>query len=232
MSRGRPAKVDHVRIAFISKIDAAISLVAAMQALPVKTRSSNNLGIHPKYVGQVVELAFMGIVASWDEFIERSLVRFLTGAKTNNGYRPTHKAGKANTIQHAYELLSLDPDYKPEKSYLKVSDPKWVCKVADSYFAKHSYSALQNKSDLIKHANAIRNRVAHDSTKCKADFKATAIYFLQPNNGQLKQGYGAAALLQAHVQRHFGPPAVQQNKTHFDAYCDFFRKLAEKIVPV
>lgn len=231
MPSGRPAKVDHVRDAFLAEIDAATSLVAAMKALPVKVRPSNNPGVHPKYVGQVVELAFMGLVASWEEFVERTLVRYLTGAKTNSGYKPTLKAGKADTIQHAYELLSLDPNYKPEKSYLKVSDPKWVRKVADFYFSAHSYSVLLNSADKIKHANAIRNRIAHDSTKCKADFKVTAIHFLQPANGQLKQGYGAAALLQASVQQHFGQAAVQQNKTHFDAYCDFFKDLAAKIVP-
>ena len=229
---GRPAKVNHVHDAFVAEIDAATSLVSAIQALPIKVRPSNNPGIHPKYVGQVVELAFMGVVASWEEFIERSLVRFLTGARTNGGYNPTLKAGKADTIQHAYELLSLDPNYNPANSYLKVSDPRWVRRVADFYFSAHTYSHLQNASDLIKHASSIRNRVAHDSTKCKGDFKATALHFLQPANGQLKQGYGAAALLLAPVQRHFGQQAIQQNKTHFNAYCDFFRDLARQIVPL
>ncbi len=232
MPRGRPAKVDHVREAFISKIDSATSLVTAVKTLPTKTRPSNNPGIHPKYVGQVFELAFMGLVASWEEFIERSLVRYLTGAQTNSGYKPALKFGKADTIKHAYELLSLDPDYKPERSYLKVSDPRWVRRVADFYFSRHSYSVLQNASDLIKHANSIRNRVAHESTKCRSDFKATAIHFLHPAKGQLKQGYGAASLLQAPVQRHFGQPAINQNKTHFEAYCYFFKELAVKIVPI
>ncbi len=228
---GRPAKVDHVREAFIAEIESALALVSAVRALPTKVRPSNNPGIHPKYVGQVVELAFMGVVASWEEFIERSMVRYLTGAKTKLNYKPTSKAGKADSIQHAYELCSLDPNYKPESSYLKVSDPKWIRKVADFYFSAHPYTVLQNCSDMIKNANIIRNRVAHDSTKCKADFKLAAIHFLQPANGQLTQGYGAAALLQAPVQRHFGQPAIQQNKSHFDAYCDFFKDLAGKIVP-
>lgn len=231
MPSGRPAKVDHVREAFLSEIASATSLVIAVKALPSKVRPSSNPGIHPKYVGQVVELAFMGLVASWEEFVERSLVRYLTGARTNSGYEPSLKAGKADTIQHAYELLSLDPDYRPERSYLKVSDPTWVRKVSNFYFSAHSYSILQSSSNLIKHANLIRNRVAHDSTKCRADFKATAIHFLNPPNGHLRQGYGAADLLQATVQRHFGQPAIQQNKTHFEAYCDFFRTLANEIVP-
>lgn len=127
--------------------------------------------------------------------------------------------------------FSLDPDYKPDRSYLKVSDPKWVRKLADFYFSAHPFSALQEAPDLLKHAHAIRNRVVHDSTKCKADFKATAIYFLQPANGHLKQGYGSTALLQAPVQRHFGQQAIQQRKTHFIAYCEFFRDMASKIVP-
>lgn len=228
---GRPAQVDHVRKGFINEIDASIALVNAVRALPTSVRQTAYPSIHPKYVGQVVELAFMGLIASWEEFIERSMVRYLTGARTRGNYKPTLKAGKANSIQHAYELLSLDPDYRSDRSYLKVSDPRWVRKVADFYFSSHPYSSLQDCSDLIKYANTIRNRVAHDSTKCKAEFRATAIQFLQPANGQLTQGFGAAALLQAQVQRHFGQRAIQQNKNHFDAYCDFFRSLAKKVVP-
>jgi hypothetical protein len=180
----------------------------------------------------VVEIAFMGVVASWEEFIERSLVRFLTGARTKNGYKPTLKACKADNIQHAYKLLSFNLNYNPDRSYLKVSDPNWVWKVADFYFSNHSFSALQNgnASDLIKHANAIRNRVAHDSKKCKADFKATAIHFLQPGNRKLKKSFRAAALLQERVQRQFKQQVIHQNKTHFIACCDFFRCMASQIV--
>jgi hypothetical protein len=93
MPRGRPAKVDHVRDAFLDECDKAVALVAAIRALPQKVRPSNNPGIHPKHSNQVIGLAFMGLVASWEEFIERSLVRYLTGAKTNTNFNRELKLG-------------------------------------------------------------------------------------------------------------------------------------------
>lgn len=231
MPAGRPAKVDHVREDFISAVDQSMALVRAIKGLPVKVRPSNAVGLHPKYADQVVSLAFMGIVASWEEFLERTTVRYLTGSKTDTGYKPTLKHGKADTIEHAYELLSLDPDYKPDKSYLKMTDTRWLRRVADFYFSSHPYGVLQNSTDLLKNASSIRNRVAHESTKSKADFKATAVWFLQPANDTLKQGYGPGALLQAPVQRHFGQQAVQQNLSHLEAYAAFYIDLAKQIVP-
>ncbi len=58
---GRAPKVDHVRDAFLGEVDAAIALVAAIQALPAKVRPSNKPGLHPKHTGQVVGLAFMDL---------------------------------------------------------------------------------------------------------------------------------------------------------------------------
>ncbi len=231
MPRGRPAKVDHVRETFLSEVDRALALVDAITTLPVKVTPSNNPGLHPKYKNQVRGLAFMGLIASWEEFLERTMVRYVTGSRTNSGYVPTLKAGKANSIDHAYELLSMDPNYEPNKSYLKVTDTRWVRRVADFYFSAHPYGCLQNKTDLLRHASNIRNRVAHDSTKCKADFKKTAIYFLQPGNGQLPQGYAPGQLLSAPVQRHFGQLAINQEQTHLRAYADLFRDLSRQIVP-
>jgi len=231
MPRGRPAKVDHVRKAFLAEVDQAIALVDAIRTLPSKVKPSNNPGIHPKHANQVVGLAFMGLIASWEEFLERTLVRYVTGAKTASSYQPTLKAGRANTIKHAYQLLSMDPNYNPDRSYLKVTDTRWLRKVADFYFSVHPYTCLQNQTDLLKNASNIRNRVAHDSTKYKADFKATALHFLQPANNKLTQGYGPANLLLAPVQRHFGQAAVNQQTTHLAAYADLFRDLAKQIVP-
>ncbi len=231
MPAGRPAKVDHVREAFLREVDQAISLVDAIGAIPAKVRPSNNVGLHPKHAGQVAGLAFMGLVASWEEFLERTLVRYLTGAKTDSGYSPTLRAGRAPTIENAYKLLSLDPEYKPEKSFLKVTDTRWVRMVADFYFSRHPYGVLQNQTGLLKHASKIRNRIAHGSTKCKTEFKDTAIYFLRPPNNRLKQGFGPAALLQSPVQRHFGQQAVNAQTSHLAAYADFFRSMARSIVP-
>ena len=231
MPVGRPAKVEHVRKEFFAELDRAETLVEAMTNLPTKFGRSTKPGIHPKHRGQVIELAFMGIVASWEEFLEQTLVRYLTGAQTKKGNLTKLKAGRADTIQHAYELLSLDPNYNPDKSYLKTSDPRWMLRICDFYFSTHPFDCLRNKIELIRHANTIRNRVAHNSTKSKAYFKLTALYFIRFSGNTLSKGYGPGALLQAAVQRHFGPEAIAEEQTHFAAYVELFEDLATEIVP-
>ncbi len=228
---GRPPKVDHVREAFLKELVSARALVSAISSLPKKIRPSETCGIHPKYVKQVTELAFMGVVSAWEEFLERSLVRYLAGAMTGNGYFPSKKIGFANSITHAYEVLSQNANYDPEKDYLKVSDSRWVCRLAEFFFSQHSYSCLSNESELLKHANYIRNRIAHDSEKCKADFKATALWFLNTQSGRLKQSYGPGSLLTEVAQRHFNRAIIQKNYTHMQAYMQLYEDLAKQIVP-
>ena len=231
MPVGRPAKVDHVRDEFLAEIDRAVGLIAAIGSLPAKTKQSAKLGLHPKHSGQIMGLAFMGLIATWEEFLERTLVRYRTGAKTDGGYAPQLKIGRANSLAHAYELLSLNPNYRPESSYLKVTDVRWIQRIADFYFLNHPYGCLGNSSQLLKQANRIRNRVAHDSTKCKAEFKDAVVFFLNPTGGTLKQGYGPASLLRESVQAHSGAQAVTAGVNHFDAYVGLFRHLAGRIVP-
>lgn len=228
---GRLAEVQHVKTAFIDECASARNLVSCILAIPAKVRPSNAVGIHPKYAQQVVELAFMGVVAAWEEFLERSLVRYVAGATTAGGYRPTPKYGLANNIQHAYKILSQDPKYDVTRHYLKATDPAWVCSSADFVFSAHPYGSLQAKADLIGHASTIRNRVAHSSEKCRSEFKATAVHFLHPPNGTLSQGYGPGKLLLDPVQRHFGQQVTQQQVSHFEAYLRMFEALADTIVP-
>jgi hypothetical protein len=173
----------------------------------------------------------MGVVSTWEEFLERTLTRYVAGAIADSGYRPTHKYGTADNISHAYEILSQDANYDPQKNYLKVSDPRWVWRMADFFFSSHPYGCLSQMADLLKAANSIRNRVAHDSEKCRVDFKATAVWFTQPAHNILKQGYGPGALLETAVQRHFGQQATQVGRNHFQAYMQLYEGLAMSIVP-
>lgn len=228
---GRPPEVDHVKRRFLSEIKAAEDLVKQIQTFSGGINPNGPKGIHPKYVRQVVELAFMGVVASWEEFLEMSLVRYMAGAKTKAGYEPTPKFGRATSIEHSYQVLSTNARFDPLNDYLKVSDPKWVTNSADFYFSVHGYGEVKAKSELIGHATSIRNRVAHSSEKCRGAFKATALYFLAPPHGKLTRGYGPGDLLLDPVARHFGHPIVQAGLTHYAAYVKLFQSLAGKIVP-
>jgi hypothetical protein len=228
---GRPPEVDHVKKTFFDEVQAAEDLVTKILQFKGGINPAGVAGIHPKHVRQVVELAFMGVVASWEEFLEMALVRYVAGAKTGTGYRPIPKFGRATSIAHAYQVLSNNPKFNPAKDYLKVSDPNWVTSQADFLFSTHGFGDVKDKAALLGHASSIRNRVAHSSQKCRADFKATAIHFLMPQTGSLKQGYGAGDLLVAPVQRHFGQSVVQSASSHFTAFTKLYKSLANKIVP-
>lgn len=173
----------------------------------------------------------MGLVASWEEFLERALVRYVAGVSTTSGYAPTPKFGIATDLNHAYQILSRDAGFNPDVNFLKVTDPKWVDSTADFIFSSHPFGILHANIWLLSCASDIRNRVAHESRKCKIAFKKTAIAFLQPTNNTLSQGFGPGALLEGPVLRHFPQRAIQGGLSHFDAYCAFFERLAKHIVP-
>lgn len=227
----RTPKVDHVRDSFLAEIASATNLVTSIDGLPRKVHPATQVGIHPKHVRQVFELAFMGIIAAWEEFLERSLVRYLAGATTDSSYTPSNKHGSANGLRHAYEILSQEANYDPQKHYLKVTDPRWVWRTADFFFARHPYGCLNLQSGLLRKATSIRNRIAHNSEKSKADFREAAGYFLNLPNGRLTKGFGAGALLLDPVQRHFGQRVIQARHSHFKAYADLYESLARTIVP-
>ena len=229
---GRPAKLEQVKKKFLDEVVSARNLTDAIYALPKKINPKVvTVGIHPKHETKIVELAFIGLIAAWEEFLERTLVRYVAGAMTESGYAPIPKFGLAINIGHAYQILTQDSKYDPQKQYLKGNDAKWVWSSADFFFSTHTYSCLSSKNNLLLHATAIRNRIAHDSEKCKSDFKSTAIDFLHPTGGKLKQSYGPGNLLMAKVARHFSQSAIDRGLTHFRAYTDLFESLAKTIVP-
>lgn len=227
----RRIAVDHVRDNFIREIKTARKLVQSVHALP--RYSPKSQGIHPSHVLQVAELAFMGLVASWEEFLEGTLVRYVANATTNSGYKPTAKIGYSATLSDAYVVLSQNPNYDPAKHYLKVTDYQWVVKTADFLFSAHPYSCISNQLNLLKYAISIRNRVAHASDKCRKDFVLVAklFKFAAPNAQPLPQGFTPGKLLFENVQRHFSQQCIQRQTTHFEAYASLYEVLARQIVP-
>ena len=228
---GRPPKVDHIKNDFLRKVDSAINLVVTVRAMEgINPRLPNKL--HSQHVRRIVELAFMGVVASWEEYLELIFVRYLAGSITQNGFTPVFKAGKANNLPHAYRILSGNSRYDPSKDYLKFSDPKWVADKADFFFERgQPFDCIRNFSERLQDASSIRNRVAHSSEKCRDEFKKVAIKFIQPASGNLTQGYRSGDLLLDSAVRHFGQQAIQNNWSFFIAYMENFKALAHKLVP-
>ncbi|WP_458071423.1 hypothetical protein [Rhodanobacter sp. BL-MT-08] len=230
---GRPPKAAHVRDTFLAASSSASDLVKTISGLSGVNPNSTCPRLHAEQARRVVELAFLGLVSAWEEFLEQSFVRYLAGAKADNDFCPELRMGKATDISHAYQIISGDPNFDPSRNYAKFGEPKWVISISKNYFALGAPYAtvLQPNIDPIQHSIKLRNRVAHNSSKCREDFiKSAKIHLNIPEDGKLRQGYTVGDLLAAPADRLFGQEARNKGWTYFQAYNARFRAMARKIV--
>ena len=228
---GMPPKVDHLRVQFERSIDSASKLYASVLKVGGINPAAKCPRLHTQHVRRVVELAFLGVVGFWEEFLEHTLVRYIAGAETKHGYAPTLRLGKAASIDHAYHLITGDPGFDPTRGFVGLSDPTKTMDLAKLYLegGRPYVPALMKKKDHLIDAIRLRNRVAHSSTKSREDFKKTAHHLL--NKRKLTQGYRVGTLLTSHATRHFGRSAADRNLTYFQAFMEMYSKLSKKIVP-
>ena len=231
---GRSPKVDHLRKAFLRSIVSAESLYDSVLEVGNITPTVSRPRLHTKHVRRVVELAFLGVIGSWEEFLEQTLVRYIAGAKCDNDYKPILRLGKAADITHAYHLISGDPKFDPAKGFIGLSNPTTTVDMARLFLegGRPYTSAFKGQEELLADANRLRNKVAHSSTKAREDFKRTARRLLNlGSQGRLTQGYRVGDLLVTQADRHFGSSAAHRQLTFFKAYMEMFNALAKKIVP-
>lgn len=230
---GRPPKTAHVRESFLAASSSSRELVKAISGLSGINPSSQCPRLHTEQARRVVELAFLGLVSAWEEFLEQSFVRYLAGATADQGYAPDLRMGKASDIAHAYHLVSGDPNFDPARNYAKFGDPKWVIAISKNYFALGAPYAtvLHANIEPLQHAVKLRNRVAHNSSKSREDFiKSAKVHLNIPLNGKLRQGYTVGDLLMAPADRIFGQVARENHWNFFQAYNARFRAMARRIV--
>ena len=130
----RPPKVDHVRTKFTQRIASANKLYHAVKRVGGIHPGIRHPTLHTEQVRQVVELAFMGVVESWEEFLESTFVRYLAGARCNGGYAPTLRLGKAESLDHARQLVSGDPRFNPATGFISLRSPKATMDIAKVFF--------------------------------------------------------------------------------------------------
>lgn len=231
---GRAPKVGHVRDSFLAASVSAKDLVVAVSQLAAIHPNTQGPRLHPEHKRRVVELAFLGMISAWEEFLEQSFVRYLAGAKADDDSAPALRVGKAASIEHAYHLISGDPEYDPTRNYSKFSDPKWVIAISKNYMELGAPYATKLHANLqvLQEAVRLRNRVAHNSGKSREDFKRSARTHLGlPEGAGLTQGYGVGDLLVSPAIRLFGQQATQSGWTYFQAYYARLRRLAKDIAP-
>ncbi len=227
---GRPPKVDHVRWSLETALDSASTLHANVSRLSAVRAAANVPRLHPKQAHRVVELAFMGAIAAWEDFLEETTIRYLAGAIADSGYSPRLRLGKCENIEHAYRIYSGNPAYDATKQYLNWRDPTSVIAAAKLFFYQgHPYTLpLTNFGARLKDAVKIRDRVAHSSTKAREDFNKVA---RRLRGGPLHQGYRVGDLLTSNANNNFGHTTLCGGKTVFGAYVTILKECATRVVP-
>lgn len=232
---GRPPKVDQIRNEFLRSLESARKLYIQVQKVTAVKGGTSIPKLHVKQARRVVELALMGVVAAWEEFLERTLVRYVAGAKTNAKFFPIPRVGSAKSIEHAYQIVTGDPDHNSAKDYVSWNDPIAICKLAKVFFdggRPFAGNLDGTHCQALKDAVKLRNRVAHSSEKCREDFKEVARRFKGLAKGaKLSQSYRVGDLLLEKAVRCFGDRAKNKGWTFFEAYCEMYKELAKKIVP-
>ena len=225
----RPPAIGSVARSFYAALESASGLAAAVQPFCARTYDGiRENPLHPNQARRVVALSFLAASAAWEEFVGAVFVRYVAGAASPGGYRPPLLMGRAPSLDHAYKLVAGKHDYDPESRFLTWGPEETLARTRLFFRSGSAFEhALAGATRQLKDAAIIRNRVAHASQKCRADFIDTARRLL--GVAQLSQGYGVGDLL---LERPRRPLHVHQTAaTYLDAHLFMFHHLANAIAP-
>lgn len=129
--------------------------------------------LRAKQANLVQGLAFMRLCHAWEDYLESSLLRYVVGVASGVAPVPTlNPACSRTSLDRAFQVLSggrASTNY-----YLQLSQWSQIQALSNRVFATNDpYAFLYAPpySDAITQAVALRNRVAHSSAKCQAEYK-------------------------------------------------------------
>ncbi len=153
--------------------------------------SFNENPYQPRVAQKVVGLAFLSVVAAWDEFVEGLFLGYLAGGQAKAGCAPTLILGPCRNRAHAARVLGAVSGGDPQR-LLRWSDWSWVTHVASVYFRGGAPFTLLTEPIVtrLRDGQIIRNRVAHDSAKARRQFKKCANQLLgEADDRPLPRGF-------------------------------------------
>lgn len=230
----RPPALTTIRKQFDATLKSAEDLYNAVKPFADGTWDSIN-GVEALYPGQarrVVSLAFLQVVIGWEDFVEAVFVRYLVGAESPSGYSPNLRLAPAKSLGHAYQLASGDPEHVPNKHFISWNKWKNVEALAKVFFdaGRPFTNITDHEKQRLADCVVIRNRIAHSSKKCKADFiKAAKSHLKLKSEDKLSQGFSAGQLLLTSSCVLFGNNAEQ--KPFFEHYLGLVQVCADRICP-
>lgn len=212
------------RVALDNELNSALALLTALQQ---NTKRGSGPGVPKSFVDLCVGVAFMGMVAAWEGFLEEALVKFKTGASSGHTPAPVLRSRSATIASARSALLG-------GRAYLKLTYLAEVRGKSATVFSAHDPFTVLTADDQVKHAARIRNRVAHANDLTRREFNAIARMHRGASAGApLPQGYNPGRLLVSSPSNAiFGQPIGNSYRpTVFEEYAELYRALAAKVVP-
>lgn len=188
--------------------------------------------LHPAQARAIISLAFLQIVTAWEDYIESVFVRYIAGASSPKKYKPVSRISAAKDILHAYQLLSLNDKYSQKRNHLGWNNWNEVESLAKIFleFGRPFTKLSQIEMERLKDAITIRNRIAHNSSKCRSAFiELSKRHLGLGKNNALPQGFSTGKLLLIESNRLFGKNSTI--KPFFEHYLDIFSSISKKICP-
>ncbi len=174
----------------------------------------NNPGVlHQPQVDLIFELAFLKIFIAWEQFLEDTFARYMCGASSLSGRKPTRNA----TARYLDRALSIIYGGQPYADWTSVDV---VVERANRFFDRGEPYAtpLQSATTELRNMKKIRNHIVHHSKKSREDFNRllVSVYGFRP------QGMTAGRFLRRSLSTH-GRQRIQE-------YAEMLESLARMIV--
>lgn len=159
--------IDSVRDSFKKTVSASLSLTNDAQRFKEPRGMSNKYFIltKPKQYS-VVELSFLRLYTSWEEFIEQAFVRYMCGATTSTGYSPKRYVQPLN-LRHAFNICTQGRAYA---DWMRLDE---VIQKSKLYFedGEPFKNALGSAATALDEMKTIRNRITHGSEHSNKEFR-------------------------------------------------------------
>jgi hypothetical protein len=195
------------------------------------------LGLGSAKGRMIVGLAFLRMMGAWEVLLEEVFLRFMIGTRTKAGATVavlplTPPATSPTTIPQAFRAVHKEgPKADREKHYLSWTQWQNVTALAAKHFAPPDpfTTTLRLKGDderCMKYANAVRNRVAHNTPQTRAKFKLAVLGFL--GGQKMGSSFMPGDLLMKPAAAPL--PSQLHGKDVFLAYAEWMRELAVDLI--
>lgn len=228
---GRPPKIEVVRNAFDAVRKSSDDLVSDIAPFLAGSYQHGKLALKRKQAERIASFAFLTLVAGWEEFLFWVFLRYMMGASSIDGTKPTLIGSRSQSLLAASRTLTGKPTFDPEYRYYAWKDWNSLITDAQAHFNGGGPFSTVSANDqiLLGYAQTIRNRVAHRSKKCIAEFKAVARPHLGlATRAVVSNGTDAGRLLSGFVTHVFPANPIQR---YYNAYSDLLHRLSRQVAP-